>query len=132
MTYSSVVSRESVRIAFTIALNGLDVIMSNVGNAYLNARTLGKLYGIASMEFGEQDVGKVCVIVRALYGLKSSGAIWRSHFANDLRDMGFVSTLADPDVWLRPETKKNGHEYYKYISENAVQITQQLVDDYKY
>ena len=143
MTYSSVVSRESVRIAFTIAaLNGLDVIMSDVGNAYLNARTSEKVYGIAGMEFGEQDVGKVCVIVRALYGLKSRGAAWRSHFANDLRDMGFVSTLADPDVWMRPATKKNGHEHYEYIlvyvddlltiSENAAQITQQLVDDYKY
>ena len=143
MTYSSVLSRESVRIAFTIAaLNGLDVIMSDVGNAYLNARTSEKVYGIAGMEFGEQDVGKVCVIVRALYGLKSSGAAWRSHFANDLRDKGFVSTLADQDVWLRPATKRNGHEYFEYIlvyvddlltiSENAAQVTQQLVNDYKY
>ena len=143
MTYSSVVSRKSVRIAFTIAaLNGLDVIMSDVGNAYLNTRTSGKVYGIAGMEFGEQDVGKVCVIVRTLYGLKSSGAAWRSHFANDLRDMGFTSTLADPDVWLRPATKRNGYKYYEYIlvcvddlltiSENAAQVTQQLVDDYNY
>lgn len=143
MTYSSVVSRESVRIAFTIAaLNGLDVIMSDVGNAYLNAKTSEKVYGIAGPEFGDDDVGKVCVIVRALYGLKSSGAAWRSHFANDLRDMGFTSTLADPDVWLRPAIKKNGFKYYEYIlvyvddqltiSENAAQITDQLTSDYKY
>ena len=88
-------------------------------------------------------MGKVCVIVRALYGLKSSGAAWRSHFAkNDLRDLGFTSTLADPDVWIRPATKKNGDKYYEYIlvyvddqltiSENATQLTQQLITDYKY
>lgn len=60
MTYSSVVTRESVRVAFTsmAALNDLDVIMSDVGNAYLNAKTSEKVYGIAGIEFGENDVGK--------------------------------------------------------------------------
>ena len=116
--------------------------MSDVGNAYLNAKTSEKVYGIAGIEFGDNDVGKVCVIVRALYGLKSSGAAWRSHFANDLRDMGFQSSLADPDVWLRAATKANGFECYEYIlvyvddlltiSEHAKEITQQLITDYKY
>ena len=96
-----------MRIAFTIAaLKGLDVILSDVGNAYLNAKTSEKVYGIAGIEFGDNDVvGKICVIVRALYGLKSSGAAWRSHFANDLCDMGFQSSLAsNPDVWMRAAT----------------------------
>ena len=56
--------------------------------------------------------------------------------------MGFQSTLADPDVWIRPATKSNGFEYYEYIlvyvhdqvtiSEHAREITQQLITDYKY
>jgi hypothetical protein len=38
ITYSSVVSHESVRIAFTIAaLNDMDVLCADIGNAYLNA-----------------------------------------------------------------------------------------------
>jgi hypothetical protein len=38
ITYSSVVSRDSVRIAFLLAaLNGIDVCVADVGNAYLNA-----------------------------------------------------------------------------------------------
>ena len=38
LIYSSVVSRESVRIAFLIAsLNDLDMKMFDIGNAYLNA-----------------------------------------------------------------------------------------------
>ena len=38
LTYSSVVSRESVKIAFLIAaLNGLDLMSCDIGNAYLNA-----------------------------------------------------------------------------------------------
>jgi hypothetical protein len=42
----------------------------------------------------------VCVVVRALYGLKSAGASWRATLAQALRDIGFVSTIADPDVWI--------------------------------
>ncbi len=39
LTYSSGVSRESVKIAFLIAaLNGLDLMSCNIGNAYLNAK----------------------------------------------------------------------------------------------
>ena len=38
LTYSSVVSRESVRIALLLAaLNGLDVKTCDIGNVYLNA-----------------------------------------------------------------------------------------------
>lgn len=36
--YSSVVSRNSVRIAFLVAaLNDLDILATDIGNAYLNA-----------------------------------------------------------------------------------------------
>ena len=44
MTYSTVVSRESVRIAFLIAaLNNLDILAGDIQNAYLNAPTSEKL-----------------------------------------------------------------------------------------
>jgi hypothetical protein len=114
MTYASVVSRESVRLAFLIAaLNGLDILAGDVQNAYLNAETKEKVYMIAGKEFGVNQ-GKRVLIVRALYGLKSSGAQWRSHMAQTLRDLGFESSKADPDVWFRPAKKANGQEYYEY------------------
>ncbi len=43
ITYSSVITRESVRIGFLIAaLNGLDILAADVGNAYLQAPTREK------------------------------------------------------------------------------------------
>ena len=43
MTYVSVVSRESVRIAFLLAaLNDMDMLTGDIGNAYLNAYTTEK------------------------------------------------------------------------------------------
>ena len=29
--------------------------------------------------------------------------------------MGFKSSVADPDVWMRPATKSDGEEYYEYL-----------------
>jgi len=83
LTYSSVVSRDSVRIGFLLAaLNDLELLAADVGNAYLNASTRERVYTTAGLEFGAELQGKPVVIVRALYGLKSSGAAWRAHFAN--------------------------------------------------
>ena len=43
MTCFSVVSRESVRIYFTIAaLNGINIVSDGVGNTYLNEKLLEK------------------------------------------------------------------------------------------
>jgi hypothetical protein len=54
-------------------------------------------------------------VVRALYGLKSSGASWRAKFNNSIRDMGFEPTVADPDVYRRPFAKPDGFKYYEFI-----------------
>ena len=115
-TYSSVVSRDSVRLAFLIAaLNDLDILSADVQNAYLNAPTKEKVYTTAGLEFGESNKDRPVMIVRALYGLKSSGARWRDHMAATLREGGFVSTKGDPDVWMRPAVKPNGFKYYEYV-----------------
>jgi hypothetical protein len=70
MTYASVVSRESVRIALTIAaLNDLEVKASDVMNAHLMVPCEERVWTILGAEFGG-DSGKKAIIVRALYGLK--------------------------------------------------------------
>lgn len=115
-TYSSVVSRDSVRILFTIAaLNNLDIRMCDIGNAYLNAETREKVYFTAGPEWGAKQ-GESVLIVRALYGLKTSGAEWKKHFADTLRYvLGFKPSLADDNVWLKECTKEDGSKYYTYI-----------------
>jgi hypothetical protein len=107
-----VVSRDSVRIFFTLAaLNDVEVLACDVQNAYLNAPTKEKNFIIAGKEFGPNE-GRRALIVRALYGMASSGARYR---AQVLRDMGFTSCHADQDVWMRAATKPDGTEYYEYV-----------------
>ena len=82
LTYSSVVSRDSVRIAFLIAaLNDLKVMACDIQNAYLTAKCREKVWCRAGPEFGA-DEGKNMLITRALYSLKSSGAAFRSLLAD--------------------------------------------------
>ena len=115
LTYSSVVSRDSVRIALTIAaLNDLKVLTCDIQNAYLTAKCREKIWTRAGPEFGS-DQGKIMIVVRALYGLKSSGAAFRALLAETLHDLGYVPSKADPDVWMRPAVKSNGFTYYEYV-----------------
>jgi hypothetical protein len=63
MTYSSVVSRDSVRLAFIIAaLNDIDIMSCDLENAYLNAPCREKIWFEGGIECGE-DQGKVCVVI---------------------------------------------------------------------
>ena len=115
ITYSSVVSRDSVRIALLIAaLNDLNILACDIQNAYLTAPCREKICITAGPEFGSES-GKVMIVVRALYGLKSSGAAFRSFLAETLSDIGFKPSLADPDFWMRPAMKSNGFKYWEYI-----------------
>ena len=115
ITYSSVVSHDSVRLAFLIAaLNNIEIIACDVRNAHLNAPCREKVWFVAGPEFGSQQ-GTVVKGVRALDGLKSSGAAWREMFNGTILEMGFVPTIADPDVYRRANVKDKGFKYYKYL-----------------
>jgi hypothetical protein len=87
MTYASVVSRESVRCALTLAaLNDLQVKAGDIQNgAYLTAPFKEKITCICGPEFGE-DAGKTARLIQALYaGLKSSGAAYGDHLVKEIR-----------------------------------------------
>jgi hypothetical protein len=115
LTYSSVVSRDSICLAFLIAaLNDLDIMSCDLENAYLNAPCQEKIWFEGGIECGE-DYGKVCIVVRSLYELKSAGAAFRSSLAQILQNLGYQSTKADPDVWLRKATKDDWFEYYEML-----------------
>src|SRR5688572_9177320 len=49
--------------------------------------------------------------LRALYGLRSSGARWHDKLADVLQNEGFTPCKAEPDIWMR----RNG-ELYEYIA----------------
>ena len=116
ITYASVVSRESVRLALMLAaLNALEVKCGDVMNAYITAPITEKVWTTLGPEFGA-DQGKRALIVRALYGLKSAGAAFRAHLCICMKGLGYTPCLADPDLWYKAAVRPDdGFEYYSYI-----------------
>ena len=109
-TYSSVVSLRGLRIIFFLAeLNGLLLWASDVGNAYLESLTKEKIIFRAGPEFGEEE-GHWMVVTKALYGLRTSSVQWHERLSDILRDMGFIPSKADPDIWMRAK-----EDHYEYI-----------------
>ena len=51
------------------------------------------------------------IIVKALYGLKSSGLRWHEQFSDVLHKMGFTPSKAECDIWMRDQG-----DYYEYIA----------------
>ena len=115
-TYAGVVSRESVRIALTYAaLNGLDVWCADIRNAYIQAPSSRKDYVLCGPEFGLENIGKPALILRAVYGGKTSGRDFRNHLRSCMDYLGFKSCRADPDVWMRPATNSNGVQHWEHV-----------------
>ena len=116
ITYASIVSRVTVRIALMITtLNALEVKLGNILNAYVQAPVAEKVWITLGPEFGK-DTRKTAMIVRALYGLKLAGAAFRSHHAKCMESLGYQSCKADPDLWLKSETRPEDEvKYYSYL-----------------
>jgi hypothetical protein len=141
MCYSSVVSRDSVRIALTIAaLNDLDMLACDIQNACLTADCREKVWMVAGPEFGS-ECGKNMLVKKAPHGLKSSGAAFRSFLAETLDAVGYRPSYADPDVWMRPAVKPDGFEYYEHMlcyvddvlcmSHDPTKSMKRIQDDFK-
>ena len=119
--YSSVVSiarsRDSVRIAFLVtALHDLDILATDIGNAYLNAPCREKIWFEAGIECGQSCKGKVMKLVRALYGLKSSGASWMHMFKTYIeKKLGFKPCVMDGDLYYWHQKRPDGSEYYELL-----------------
>jgi hypothetical protein len=56
-----------------------------------------------------------CLAIKALYGLKLASFSFRSYMVETLSSIGFLLSMADPDVWLRAASKPNGESHYEYV-----------------
>jgi Reverse transcriptase (RNA-dependent DNA polymerase) len=97
--YLSVATLGGVHMVMFLAeLNSLNFWSTDIGN---KSNTMEKIYIVGGKEFACVGLeGHTLVIVKALYGLKSSGARWWEVLADVLRQMGFTPSKADNDIWM--------------------------------
>ena len=109
--YSGVVSLQGIRmVTFLAELNDLELWATDIGNAYLESYTSEKVCFTAGGEFGEL-AGHTFVIVKAQYGLKSSGRCWHDRLFEVLWNMGFRPSKAESDIWMR-----DAGDHWEYVA----------------
>ena len=86
----------------------------DIESYYVNAPVTKKIWTNLGEDFGA-DAGKKAIIVRAIYGFKSSGDAFRNHLVDCMRHIGYTSCLADLYLWMKPMIKSNSECYYSYI-----------------
>ena len=101
-SFAGVVSHDSIQIALMhAALLGLPVLGADICNVYLQALSLEKQFIICGPEFGIKNEGCIALIHRALYRGKVAGCNFWHHLHDCMGQLGFTSSQADLDVWLR-------------------------------
>ena len=109
--YSGVVSIPGIRmVTFLAELNKMELWATDIGNAYLESVTKEKVAFVAGTEFGEY-AGHTFIILKAQYGLKSSGQRWHDKLFDVLEGMGFTPSKAEPDIWMR-----DMGDHYEYLA----------------
>ena len=112
ITYTSVVSKETVRINLTLAaLNDFPVKVADIQNAYMTAPVIEKIWAVLGQEFGE-DAGRKFIVVWAIYGLKSTGAAFWNHFKEYMQHLVFLTCPADLYLWMKPTVRPEDRFYY--------------------
>jgi len=96
------------------ALNDLDVMSADIKGAHLNAPCGEKIFTRLGPESGQMQ-GRLAIIEKALYGLKSSANAWRNHLSESLRELGWRPTLSDGDVWSRGARRDDGEDLYEHL-----------------
>ena len=111
-TRSTVVKGISVRLLDVIAHSqNLKIIHGDVGNAFITADCLEKIHARAGKEFGSDREGCIITLNKALYGLRTSSRAYRETFSKFLRNLGFIASRYDREVWMRLREEQDGYDY---------------------
>ena len=99
-THSPVVRLETIRAILAIALTRkLHIQQMDVKGAYLNG-TLKECVYMQQPEGFADGSGRVCLLVKTLYGLKQAGHEWNIELDSKLRRRGYARLRSDPCAYI--------------------------------
>jgi hypothetical protein len=84
---------------------------TDIGNAYLEAKTTEKVCIKAGPEFGELQRNLLIIIDKALYGLRLNGKAFNQLLSDCLRDLGFFPSKAVSSIFMRKCPTRDVYEY---------------------
>jgi hypothetical protein len=121
--YSGVVSLRGLRTCIFLGeLNNMTPWATDIGHAYLEAKTMEKVCIKAGPEFGELQ-GNLLIIDMALYGLRLSRKAFNQLLSDCLLDLGFYPSKAESSIFMRKRPTRDVYEYVDTYVDNLCCIT---------
>ena len=104
-TFSPVARFESLRLLLALAaLEDWEIHQMDVKSAFLNGLLDEEIYMEQPQGFIDPDhPHKVCLLKKAIYGLKQASRAWNLQFHGVLLDLGFTCTHSDAGVYHRQD-----------------------------
>lgn len=104
-TFSPTSRYESVRCVLALAASwDMDIVQFDVKTAFLNSKLEEDVH-MTQPEGYDDKSGRVCKLLRSLYGLKQSSRNWYSRFSSFLEHEGFERTPEDECVFVRNQDR---------------------------
>src|SRR5882757_832549 len=104
-TFSPVAQFESLRLLLVLAaLEDWEIHQMDVKSAFLNGLLDEEIYMEQPQGFIDPDhPQKVCLLQKAIYGLKQVSRAWNQQFHSVLQDLHFTRTRSDAGVYHRQD-----------------------------
>jgi transposase InsO family protein len=105
-TFAPVMRFETLRtfLAFAASMKW-DIKQFDVKGAYLHG-LLKELIFMDQPRGFDDGSGRVCKLIRTLYGLRQAGNVWNREFNAAMKEIGFIQLKADPCCYLRHQGKE--------------------------
>jgi Reverse transcriptase (RNA-dependent DNA polymerase)/Integrase core domain/gag-polypeptide of LTR copia-type/GAG-pre-integrase domain len=106
-TFSPVARFESLRLLLALAaLEDWEIHQMDVKSAFLNGLLDEEIYMEQPEGFVDPDhPDKVCLLKKAIYGLKQASRAWNQQFHKVLLDLGLTRTRSDAGVYHRQDDR---------------------------
>jgi hypothetical protein len=99
-THSPVVRMETIRAILAIApTKKLYIQQLDIKGAYLNGILKERVY-MKQPEGYDDGTGRVCELIKTLYGLKQAGREWNRELDSKMRKRGYTRLRSDPCVYI--------------------------------
>ncbi|PKU78440.1 Retrovirus-related Pol polyprotein from transposon TNT 1-94 [Dendrobium catenatum] len=121
-TFSPVAELPTIRILLTIALHhSWPVHQLDVENTFLHCNINETIYMLQPKGFEDKaKPNHVCLLHKAIYGLKQAPHQWYNMFTLSLTSLGFTHSKSDPSILI---FHKNSTQIYILVYVNNILIT---------